>query len=60
VFVPLSRIFTVVMAGVVCFGLIVPLAIMRHDFALERLIVGIYVVYLIANVAVWLWQRRRA
>jgi hypothetical protein len=33
---------------------------MRHDFALERLIVGIYVVYLIANVAVWLWQRRRA
>lgn len=59
-FVPISRLFTVLMAGVVCFGLIVPLAITRHDMTLARAIVALYVAYVAFNVLLWLWQRKRA
>jgi len=59
-FVPISRLITIAMAGVVCFGLIVPLALSRHDYTLERLVIAVYVAYLVVNVVVWLWERRRA
>ena len=59
-FVPISRFFTVFMAGVVCFGLIVPLAIVRHDTTIARVIVALYVLYVAFNVLAWLWQRKRA
>lgn len=59
-FVPISRLFTVLMAGVVCFGLIVPLAITRHDVTLARVIIALFVAYVAFNVLTWLWQRRRA
>lgn len=59
-FVPISRIITMAMAGVVCFGLIVPLALSRRDYALERIVIAVYVVYVVVNVAVWLWARKRA
>lgn len=59
-FVPISRAFTVLMAGVVCFGLIVPLAIVRHDLLLARVVIAFYVVYVAFNVLLWLWQRKRA
>lgn len=59
-FVPVSRFFTVFMAGVVCFGLIVPLAIVRHDIILARVIIALYVVYVAFNVVLWAWQRKRA
>jgi hypothetical protein len=59
-FVPISRFFTVLMAGVVCFGLIVPLAIMRHDMTLARVIIALYVAYVAFNALLWIWQRKRA
>lgn len=59
-FVPISRLFTVLMAGVVCFGLIVPLAMTRHDVTLARVIIALFVAYVAFNVLTWLWQRRRA
>ena len=59
-FVPISRFFTVLMAGVVCFGLIVPLAIVRHDMTLARVIIALYVAYVAFNVLLWIWQRKRA
>lgn len=59
-FVPISRFFTALMAGVVCFGLIVPLAFMRHDMVLAGAVIALYVVYVTFNVLLWLWQRKRA
>lgn len=59
-FVPISRFFTVFMAGVVCFGLIVPLATTRHDVILARAIIALFVAYVAFNVLTWLWQRKRA
>lgn len=59
-FVPISRFFTVLMAGVVCFGLIVPLALVRHDTMLARVVIALFVVYVAFNVLIWLWQRKRA
>ena len=56
-FVPISRIFTAAMAGVVCFGLIVPLALSRHNTVLAGTVAGLYVAYLAVNVL--LWKRMR-
>lgn len=59
-FVPISRLFTVLTAGVVCFGLIVPLAMTRRDVTLARVIIALFVAYVAFNVLTWLWQRKRA
>jgi hypothetical protein len=48
---------TVLMAGVVCFGLIVPMALQRHNAGLAVGVGIVFAVYLIANVV--LWQRLR-
>jgi hypothetical protein len=56
-FVPFSRVMTVVMAGVVCFGLIVPLATARHQVAIAIGVAVLFVVYVAVNVV--LWQRMR-
>jgi len=56
-FVPLSRLFTIAMAGVVCLGLIVPLALTRHDAPLAGVVVAFYIAYLAVNVAIWLRMR---
>ena len=56
-FVPLSRLFTIAMAGVVCFGLIVPLALSRHNTVLAATVGGLFVAYLVVNVL--LWRRMR-
>jgi hypothetical protein len=56
-FVPLSRILTIAMAGVVCFGLIVPLALMRHNVVLAAAAGTLYLAYVATNVL--LWRRMR-
>ena len=56
-FVPFSRIIAILMAGVLCLVLLVPMALARHNVALAILIGFAYVVYLVANVV--LWQRMR-
>jgi len=54
----MSRAATVVMAGVACFGLLMPLALARKN---PLLAAGLAVAYLLyAGVNVLLWQRMRA
>jgi hypothetical protein len=57
VFFPFSRIIAIVMSGVLCFGLLVPLALARHLPALAAFIAALFLMYLIANI--WLWRRMR-
>lgn len=56
-FVPFSRILALLMAGVLCFALLVPMSLARHNVGLAIFIAALYVAYLIGNVA--LWQRMR-
>ncbi len=56
-FFPFSRIIAIVMSGVLCFGLLVPLALARHLPALAAFIAALFLMYLIANI--WLWRRMR-
>jgi len=57
VFVPFSRVITLLMAAVLCFGLLVPMALARHNAVLAIVIGVVFVSYLVANVV--LWQRMR-
>lgn len=49
-----SRVISVAMAGVVCFGVILPLALRRHDDLLGVGVVSLFAVYLIFNTVLWL------
>lgn len=51
--VPFSRIITVVMFGLICFVLIVPLAVQRHQPAIAIGIPVIFAGYLVANIVLW-------
>ncbi|HEY1868221.1 MAG TPA: hypothetical protein VGG70_07960 [Candidatus Cybelea sp.] len=55
--VPVSRIIAVAMAGVLCFVLLVPMSLARHNVALAVFIAVVFFGYLIANIV--LWQRMR-
>ncbi len=57
---PFMRIVTMVMMGAVAFALLLPLAIERHNTLLATAVVAIFVLYLGANVLIWLRLRRRA
>lgn len=56
-FVPISRVIAIVMSAVLCFGILVPMALARHLPALALFIAALFMMYLIANV--WLWRRMR-
>lgn len=56
---PITRILALLMAGVLCFGLLVPLAIARHNTALAIVIAAVYLAYLAANAVLWQRMRRR-
>ena len=58
--IPFSRIMTVVMFGAICFVLIVPLALRRHNTALAVWIAALFVAYLIANIVLWRRMKPRA
>ncbi len=55
-----TRVLTVVMFGVICFVLIVPLALQRHNMLIALGISGAFVVYAIANVVLWQRMKPRA
>jgi hypothetical protein len=55
VFFPLSRIVALLMAAVLCFGLLVPMSLARHNIALAVFVGIVFAAYLIANIL--LWQR---
>lgn len=58
-FVPVSRIVTVLMAGVLAFALLVPMALSRHNVTLAIVVGAVYLAYLAANVVLWQRMRRR-
>ena len=45
------------MAAVLCFALLVPLALTRHNVVLATFVAVVFLAYLVANVV--LWQRMR-
>ena len=51
---------TMLMAGVLCFGLLVPLALQRHNNGLAIGVGVVFVAYLVANVLLWQRMRPRA
>jgi hypothetical protein len=51
--VPFSRIITVVMFGAICFVLIVPLSLQRHQPVIAVGIIVVFVLYLVANIVLW-------
>jgi hypothetical protein len=51
--IPVTRIITIAMAGVLCFLLIVPLAYRAHNFYLLIGMPILYVGYVIANIVLW-------
>lgn len=57
-FVPLSRIITVAMFAVLCFVLVVPMALRRGNVTIAVGITVVFFAYLVANVV--LWQRMRS
>ncbi|HEY1884383.1 MAG TPA: hypothetical protein VGG51_15245 [Candidatus Cybelea sp.] len=54
---PVSRIVALLMAGVLCFGILVPLSLARHSIALAIVVAVVYIAYVVANIV--LWQRMR-
>jgi hypothetical protein len=57
VFFPFSRIIALLMAGVLCFALLVPMSLARHNVGLAVFVVVIFLAYLVANVILWLRSR---
>jgi hypothetical protein len=56
----ISRIIALLMAGVLCFGILVPLALARHNLGLAVFISLIFMAYLVGNVVLWQRMRPRA
>lgn len=58
-FVPVTRVVAVLMAGVLCFALIVPMALQRHSLVIAVVVSALYLAYVAANVVLWLRLRSR-
>jgi hypothetical protein len=58
--VPFSRILTVLMFGAICFVLIVPLALQRHEPAIAIGVAVIFAFYLVANIVLWRRMKSRS
>ena len=56
---PISRIVALLMAAVLCFALLVPMSLARHNMGLAIFITIVFVAYLAGNVALWLLMRPR-
>jgi hypothetical protein len=55
---PVLRLTTIAMFGVICFALIVPLALQRHQPVVAGVITAVFVLYLVANIVLWRMKRR--
>lgn len=58
-FVPVTRVVTLSMFAVLAFGLLLPMALQRHNSAFAIGIAVAFVTYLIVNLVLWLRLRRR-
>ena len=59
-FLPFSRIVALLMAAVLCFAFLVPLALESHHPALAIFVAVVFVAYLIGNIVLWQRMRRRS
>lgn len=59
-FFPVTRIVALLMAAVLCFGILVPLSLARHNVGLAVGVGVVYIAYLAANVILWQRMRPRA
>lgn len=57
-FFPFSRILALLMAAVLCFALLVPMSLARHNAALAVFIVAVFFAYLAGNIVLWRRMRR--
>jgi hypothetical protein len=57
---PITRVVALIMAAVLCFGILVPMSLQRHNPALAILIAVVFVAYLVTNVVLWQRMRPRA
>ncbi|HEY5339539.1 MAG TPA: hypothetical protein VIK27_00805 [Candidatus Aquilonibacter sp.] len=58
-FVPFTRIVAILMAGVLCFVLLLPLALRAHNTALAVFVIVVFVAYVGANAYLWKRLSRR-
>lgn len=58
-FVPVTRVVTLLMFAVISFGLLVPMALQRHNPALAAGVAVAFAAYLVVNVVLWLRLKRR-
>ena len=54
----IGRLLTMAMFGAICFVLLVPLAIQRHQVPFAIAVIVLFVAYLIANAIAWRRFRR--
>lgn len=54
-----SRLIAVAMAAVVCFVLLVPMALREHNAGLATVVTLIFLVYGAANVMLWARYRKK-
>jgi uncharacterized membrane protein len=59
-FLTISRLMVVLMAGVLCFTLLVPLALKNHQPWLAAGVGAVFAAYLLANVILWRRMKPRA
>jgi hypothetical protein len=59
-FLSLSRAMVVLMAGVLCFTLLVPMALRNHQPWIAAGAAGVFAAYAIANVVLWRRMKPRA
>jgi hypothetical protein len=53
-------VIAIVMAGVLCFGILVPLSLAAHKIGLAVFTAVVFIAYLAANVILWQRMRPRA
>lgn len=55
----IARIITMTMFGAICFVLLVPLAVQRHQLPLAVIVLALFVVYIVLNAIAWHRNFRR-
>lgn len=59
-FVPVTRVVMLLMFAVICFGMLMPMALQRHQTALAVALGAAFVAYVVVNVVLWRRMGRRS
>lgn len=55
-----QRVVALVMAAVLVFGLLVPMALARHNVLLAAIVIVLFSLYMVVNAWIFVRMRRRA